>query len=53
MAPATLELFALMAVVIALLIAVVIGLSYDKRVAAAFVVSSVVAFALLRGVAAA
>jgi len=44
---------ALMAVVIALLIAVVIGLSYDKRVAAAFVASSVVVFALLRGVAAA
>jgi len=43
---------ALMAVVIALLIAVVIGLSYDKRIAAVFVGSSVVVFALLRGVAA-
>ena len=44
---------ALMAVVIALLIAVVIGLSYDKRIAAVFVASSAVVFALLRGVAAA
>jgi putative ABC transport system permease protein len=44
---------ALMALVIALLVAVVIGLAYDKRVAAVFVVSSVVVFALLRGVAAA
>ncbi len=43
---------ALMAVVVALLIAVVIGLAYDKRVAAVFVVSSVVVFALLRGIAA-
>jgi putative ABC transport system permease protein len=43
---------ALMAVVIALLIAVAIGLAYDKRVAAVFVVSSVLVFALLRGVAA-
>jgi putative ABC transport system permease protein len=43
---------ALMAVVIALLIAVVIGLAYDKRVASVFVVSSVAVFALLRGVAA-
>jgi putative ABC transport system permease protein len=43
---------ALMAVVIALLIAVVIGLAYDKRVAAVFVASSVVVFALLRGIAA-
>jgi putative ABC transport system permease protein len=43
---------ALMAVVIALLIAVVIGLSYDKRVAAVFVVSSILVFALLRGIAA-
>jgi putative ABC transport system permease protein len=42
----------LMAVVIALLIAVVIGLAYDKRVAAIFVVSSIVVFALLRGIAA-
>jgi putative ABC transport system permease protein len=42
---------ALMLVVIALLIAVVIGLSYDKRVAAVFVASAVIVFALLRGVA--
>jgi putative ABC transport system permease protein len=42
---------ALMLVVIALLIAVVIGLAYDKRVAAVFVVSSVIVFALLRGIA--
>ena len=38
--------------VIALLVAVAIGLAYDKRVAAVFVVSSVAVFALLRGVAA-
>jgi len=44
---------ALMAAVIALLVAVVIGLAYDKRVAAVFVISSVVVFALLRGIAAA
>jgi putative ABC transport system permease protein len=43
---------ALMAVVIVLLIAVVIGLAYDKRVAAVFVASSAVVFALLRGIAA-
>ncbi|MBR1235249.1 ABC transporter permease [Bradyrhizobium sp. AUGA SZCCT0182] len=43
---------ALMAVVIALLIAVAIGLAYDKRIAAVFVASSVAVFALLRGVAA-
>jgi putative ABC transport system permease protein len=43
---------ALMAIVIALLIAVVIGLAYDKRVAAVFVASSVLVFALLRGIAA-
>ncbi|HEY4746464.1 MAG TPA: FtsX-like permease family protein, partial [Steroidobacteraceae bacterium] len=42
----------LIAVVIALLIGVVIGLAYDKRVAAVFVASSVVVFALLRGIAA-
>ena len=42
----------LMAVVIALLIAVAIGLAYDKRVAAVFVASSVAVFALLRGIAA-
>jgi putative ABC transport system permease protein len=44
---------ALMAVVVALLIAVVIGLAYDRRVAAMFVASSAVVFAVLRGVAAA
>ena len=43
---------ALMALVIALLVAVVIGLAYDKRVATVFVASSVVVFALLRGIAA-
>jgi putative ABC transport system permease protein len=43
---------ALMALVIALLIGVAIGLAYDKRVAAVFVVSSIVVFAVLRGVAA-
>jgi putative ABC transport system permease protein len=44
---------ALMAVVILALIAIAIGLSYDKRVAAAFVASSILVFALLRGIAAA
>jgi putative ABC transport system permease protein len=43
---------AVMAVVVALLIAVVIGLAYDKRIAAVFVVASVLVFALLRGIAA-
>ncbi|MDE2601022.1 MAG: FtsX-like permease family protein [Bradyrhizobium sp.] len=43
---------ALMAMVVALLIAVAIGLAYDKRIAIAFVVSSMVVFAVLRGVAA-
>jgi putative ABC transport system permease protein len=42
---------ALMAVVIASLMAVVIGLAYDKRVAAVFVASSIVVFVLLRGIA--
>ncbi|MDB5502240.1 MAG: glycosyl transferase family 1 [Tardiphaga sp.] len=42
-----------MALVIALLIAVVVGLAYDKRVAAVFVVSSMLVFALLRGIASA
>jgi putative ABC transport system permease protein len=42
----------LMAVVIGLLVAVVIGLAYDKRVAAVFVVASIAVFALLRGIAA-
>src|SRR4051794_17761712 len=44
---------ALMAVVIAALVAIAIGFSYDKRVAALFVASSVAVFALLRGIAAA
>ncbi|HEV7876516.1 ABC transporter permease [Bradyrhizobium sp.] len=43
---------ALMAVVILGLIGIAIGLAYDKRVAAAFVASSIVVFALLRGIAA-
>ena len=43
---------ALMAAVIALLIAVAIGLAYDKRVAMVFVASSIVVFAMLRGIAA-
>ena len=42
-----------MAAVIALLIAVVIGLAYDKRIAAVFVVSAVAVFVVLRGIAAA
>lgn len=44
---------ALMAVVIASLVAVVIGLAFDKRIAIVFVISSVLVFALLRGIAAA
>lgn len=44
---------ALMAAVIALLIAVAIGLAYDKRVATVFVISSIGIFALLRGIASA
>src|SRR3954467_3915330 len=43
----------LIAVAIALLAAIAIGLAYDKRVAAVFVVSSAAVFALLRGIAAA
>jgi putative ABC transport system permease protein len=43
---------ALMAIVVTLLIAVAIGLAYDKRVATVFVASSVAVFVLLRGVAA-
>ena len=39
----------LIAAVVALLIAVVIGLAYDKRVATVFVMSSVAVFVLLRG----
>src|SRR6185437_2817443 len=42
-----------MAGVVALLIAVIIGLAYDKRVAATFVVSAIAVFILLRAVAAA
>ncbi|WP_249780929.1 FtsX-like permease family protein [Bradyrhizobium sp. dw_78] len=42
---------ALMAVVIALLVAVAIGLAYDKRIAAVFVASAVVVFVVLRGIA--
>src|SRR5213595_766118 len=42
---------ALMALVIAALIGVAIGLAYDKRVAAVFVASSILVFVLLRGVA--
>jgi len=41
-----------MAAVIALLVAVVIALAYDKRIAAIFVASSIVVFALLRALAA-
>src|SRR6202041_3138304 len=44
---------ALVAAVIALLVAVAVGLAYDKRVAAIFVASSIVVFALLRSIAAA
>jgi putative ABC transport system permease protein len=47
-----LSYLALMAVVIALLIAIAIGLAYDKRVAAVFVASSIAVFALLRAIAA-
>jgi len=43
---------ALMALVIASLIGVAIGLAYDKRIAAVFVASSIAVFALLRGIAA-
>ncbi|CAN5149574.1 FtsX-like permease family protein [soil metagenome] len=42
---------ALMATVIALLIAVAVGLAYDKRVTGVFVASSIGVFAVLRGVA--
>jgi putative ABC transport system permease protein len=42
---------ALVAFVVALLVAVVIGLAYDKRIAAVFVVSSIAVFVLLRGIA--
>jgi putative ABC transport system permease protein len=41
-----------MALVVAVLVAVVIGLAYDKRVAAIFVVTSILVFGLLRGIAA-
>ena len=43
---------ALMAAVIATLVAVAIGLAYDKRVATVFVIASVAVFALLRAIAA-
>ena len=43
---------ALIALVIAILVAVVIGLAYDKRVATVFVLSSAAIFALLRGISA-
>src|SRR6185295_4579444 len=43
---------ALMAAVIATLVAVAIGLAYDKRIAAVFVASSVAVFVLLRAIAA-
>jgi putative ABC transport system permease protein len=41
-----------MAGVVALLVAVIIGLAYDKRVATVFVASAIVVFILLRGIAA-
>lgn len=44
---------ALMAIVIITLVAVAIGLAYDKRVASVFVASSVAVFIVLRGVASA
>ncbi|MGJ4952652.1 ABC transporter permease [Bradyrhizobium sp. HKCCYLS20291] len=44
---------ALIAGTVALLIAVVIGLSYDKKIAAVFVVAAALVFVLLRGIAAA
>ncbi len=40
-----------MALVISVLIAIVIGLAYDKRIAAIFVLSSILVFILLRGIA--
>jgi putative ABC transport system permease protein len=46
------RILVLMAVVISGLIAIAIGLAYDKRVAIAFVASSILVFALLRGIAA-
>jgi putative ABC transport system permease protein len=42
---------ALVAAVIAILIALVVGLAYDKRIAAIFVGSSALVFAVLRGIA--
>ena len=42
-----------MAGVIVLLVAVIIGVAYDKRVAAVFVIASIAVFVLLRGIAAA
>jgi len=46
-------ILAWMVLVIATLVAVVVGLAYDKRVALVFVASSFVVFALLRLIAAA
>ncbi|CAL74346.1 putative ABC transporter, permease protein [Bradyrhizobium sp. ORS 278] len=43
---------ALIAGTVALLIAVVVGLSYDKKIAAVFVVAAALVFVLLRGIAA-
>ncbi|WP_315781276.1 MULTISPECIES: ABC transporter permease [unclassified Bradyrhizobium] len=43
---------ALISATVVLLIAVVIGLSYDKRIAAVFVVAAALVFVLLRGIAA-
>jgi putative ABC transport system permease protein len=44
---------ALTGLVVALLVGCVIGLAYDKRIAALFVVASLVVFSVLRGIAAA
>src|SRR3984885_12850229 len=44
--------FVWMGAVIAVLIAVIVGLAYDKRVATVFVVLAIAVFALLRAVAA-
>jgi putative ABC transport system permease protein len=45
-------LVVMLALVVALLVAVVIGLAYDRRIAAIFVCASVIVFAVLRGIAA-
>ena len=52
LAPPALALYRADGAVIAALVAVAIGLAYDKRVAAVFVASSVAVFVLLRGIAA-